>query len=160
MRLMSGENDPLAKRAAAEAELAATKARVDAIRAKIVDPESHPADLGRLIASEIATVAMNMRSADPHIVKAFAAQVKALRTLSKQLMTPEVWSKKDIVNFDGEKFKFVLSKIEALFVDAMEEGGMPEDQRTSVMKHYRDLVAVEEPRIRRETKELGSKKRT
>jgi len=153
-----------AKRAAAEAELAATRARFDALCAGIGDPKSDPAELSRLIASEIAGVTKNLLSRrftaeDAYLLRGFAEQVKALRELGKQLVDTEVWSRKEILNFDGEKFQFVLQEIVALFVAAMKEAGVLEDLRVSIMKHYKDLMAMNEPRVRRETEKLGNKKR-
>lgn len=162
IRLIRGENDPQAKMAA---ELAATRARFDAICARIADPEFNPAELSRLIACEIAMLTKDMLSRrftaeDGYILRGFAEQMKALRELGKQLMDAEVWSKKeDILSFNGEEFKFAMGKFVNLFVEAMKEAGVPQDLRFSVMKHHRDLMAASEPVIRRETEKLGSKKR-
>jgi hypothetical protein len=144
--------------------LLATKARFNAICARIEDPEAHPAELCRLIAFEIAMVTKSMLSRrftteDGYIMRGYVKQVKALRELGKQLLQAEVWRRKeDIIAFDGEKFQFVLGRIVDLFVKAMKEAGVPVDLRASVMRHYRDLMVENEPLIRRETKKLGTNK--
>ncbi len=164
IRLAPSENDPQAKRAAAEAELAATRARFEALCAGIGDPKFDLAELSRLIASEIAGVTNNLllrrfTAEDAYILRGFAEQVKALRELGKQLVDTEVWSKKEILNFDGEQFLFALWEIVKLFVVAMKEAGVSEDLRPSIMRHYRDLMAMNEPRILREAEKLGNRKR-
>ena len=47
---------------------------------------------------------------------------------------------KDVLNFDGPKFIFVLGRIVALFSKAMKEAGLPEETRNNVMRQYRDLI--------------------
>jgi hypothetical protein len=144
--------------------LVATNVRFDAICARLDDPASEPAETARLITLEIARATEIMLSRrftveDGYIIKGYAQQVKALRELGKQLLQEEVWRRKqDILDFDGEKFKFVLGKIIELFVEAMKQAAVPDDHRDSVMKHYRDLMTMNEPLIRRETKNLGANK--
>jgi hypothetical protein len=136
----------------------------EAIWARLEDPESEPAETSRLITLEIARATKSMLSRrftveDGYIIKGYAQQVKALRELDQQLLQAEVWRRKqDILNFEGERFKFVLGKVVDLFVQAMKEAGVPDDLRPSVMMNYRDLMAVNEPLIRRETENLGANK--
>ena len=145
-------------------QLAAMNTGIDAICARLEDPMSQPAEISRLITLEIARVTKSMLSRrftveDGYIIKGYAQQVKALRELDKQLLQAEVWrGKHDMLDFDGERFKFVLGKIVDLFVQAMKEAGVPDDLRPSVMMNYRDLMAVNEPLIRRETENLGANK--
>ena len=137
--------------------------RLENVCELISDPEADPAEISRLITAELAVVTKEMASArneptssETWKSKTYSEVVKALRELGKQLMDTEVLSKKDILNFDGLKFQFALSRIVELFVKSMKEAGMPEDQRTNVMKHYRDLMAIAEPNIRRETLKIDS----
>jgi hypothetical protein len=140
--------------------------KLSQIREKISDPEFDPAEISRWIALEIAVVAENMMATnnanfttlDNTRLKIYSESIKALRELGKQLNDTEVLNKKDVLNFDGRKFEFVLGAIIDLFKQAMKEAGMTEDQRTSVMKHYRDLMSTNEVTIRRDTQKLDSKK--
>lgn len=163
-RVMQDESSPKAKMAVPEAELASSKTRLDLIRAKIADRDFPLADVLRLIGAEIAMVVQDMVSQrvtadNTNIVRGLAQQVKALRALSKQLMdVDKLTEKEDILNFDGKKFHFAMGKLMDLFVKAMQEAGVPQDLRISVVKHYRDLLAQSEPAIRRETQKLGTKK--
>ena len=91
-------------------------------------------------------------------LRAYSEQVKALRELGKQLNDADVLSKKDVLNFEGAKFAFVLETIVNMFVSAMKEAGTPEDLRTSIMKHYRDTMTLNEAKIRRDTMTIESKK--
>jgi hypothetical protein len=139
-----------------------TNSGFEAICARLEDPESDPAEISRLITLEIARATKIMLSRrftveDGYISKGYAQQVKALRELDKQLLQAEVWRRKrDILNFDGESFKFVLGEIVELFVEAMKQAAAPVDLRTSVMRNYRDIMAEKEPLIRRQTKNLGA----
>lgn len=138
--------------------------RINGIREKISDPNSDPADISRAIAVEIAVVAGNMVAVDGGMMsapqlKAFTEQVRALRELGKQLTDADVLSKKDVLNFDGPKFAFVLEIIVNMFSKAMKDAGLPEDMRTSVMKHYRDEMQMSEARIRKDTQAVGEGKR-
>ena len=135
--------------------------RLESICEMVMNPEADPAEISRLLTAELATVTKEMAlkrnlQSESYKDKSYDGLVKALRELGKQLMDTEVLSKKDILNFDGEKFKFAMSRFVELFVKAMKEAGVLEDTRTNVMKHYRDLMAVAEPTIRRETLKIDS----
>ena len=139
----------------------ARNAGFEDICARLENPASQPAEISRLITVEIARLTKRMLSLrstveDAYITKGYSQQVKALRELHKQLLQAEVWRRKqDILDFDGEKCKFVLGKVVDLFVKAMKESAVPDDLRAIVMKNYRDLMAVNEPLIRSETESLG-----
>ena len=147
----------------AERDRRVRRERIETIREKITDPNSDPADISRMIAVEIAVIAGNMAQESGGIMhtsqlRAYSEQVKALRELGKQLTDADVLSKKDVLSFDGPKFAFVLETIVNMFVKAMKEAGVPEDLRTSVMKHYRDDMTMNEAKIRRETQSLEVKR--
>lgn len=140
--------------------------RIDTIRDRISDSNYDPAEVSRLIAVEIAHVASKLTSTDlgsgpmaTMQLKAFTEQVRALRELGKQLSDADVLSKKDVLNFDGPKFQYVLEIIVNTFVHAMKEAGTPEDMRTSIMKHFRDRMQMSENTIRKETAKIDSNKR-
>jgi hypothetical protein len=137
--------------------------KLDLIAEKIEDPNFDPAEISRWIAIEIASVAREMvgQQYDPTEqwkLKAFSEQIKALRELGKQLNDTDLLNKKDILNFDGAKFQFVISEFVELFLESMREAGIEEDMRKSVMKHYRDILAQAEARIRRDTAKIEGKR--
>jgi len=136
--------------------------RLDAIYTLIQDTEADPTEISRLISAELTCITKEMAEQRRDYLKAYQQKaysdlIKALREMGKQLMDTEVLNKKDILRFDGEKFKFALGQIVALFDKALREAGVLEDQRTSIMKHYRDLMTLAEPQIRRETDKIGGK---
>lgn len=139
------------------------KERLENIRGRITDMNYDPAEASRLIAIEIARVAEDLSDCigngvvDNIRLKVYEQQLRALRELGKQLTDADTLSKKDILNFDGRKFQFVARVWVDNFVKAMKEAGVPEDLRSSIMKHYRDEMQVSEPRIRKDTLALGSK---
>lgn len=85
------------------------------------------------------------------MVKPLAEQVKALRELSKTLVEAEALSKRDILNFDGPKFQFVLGELVKLYKKSLIQASMTESQANDVLKLFRDLLAVYEPVLRKET---------
>jgi hypothetical protein len=160
---MKEDGSVIVHESSAERERRMRWERIDGIRGKISDPNSDPADISRAIAVEIAVVAGNMVAIDGAMMsapqlKAFSEQVRALRELGKQLSDADVLSKKDVLNFDGPKFQYVLEIIVNTFVQAMKEAGTPEDMRTSIMKHYRDRMQMNENQIRKETARIDSNK--
>jgi hypothetical protein len=138
--------------------------RLEVIRERISDVNYDPAEASRLIAVEIASVAEDLNDClgggplDSLRLKVYDQQLKALRELGKQLTDADFLSKKDVLNFDGPKFQFVLETIVDNFKVAMKEAGVPEDLRTSIMKHYRDRMQTSEVTIRKETARIDSSK--
>jgi hypothetical protein len=140
------------------------KERLENIRERITDTNYDPAEASRLIAIEIARVAEDLSDCwgdgpvDSIRLKVYEQQLRSLRELGKQLTDADLLSKKDVLNFDGPKFQFVLGVIVDSFVQAMKEAGVPEDMRTSIMKHYRDRMQTNENTIRKETARIDSNK--
>jgi hypothetical protein len=133
------------------------------IRESITNPNYDPAEASRLIAVEIARVTEDLSDCatdgfDSVKLKVYEQQLKALRELGKQLTDADLLSKKDILNFDGPKFQYVLGVIVDGFTKAMKEAGVLEDLRTSIMKHYRDHMQMIENTIRKETARIDSNK--
>ena len=138
--------------------------KMDEILEKINDPNFSVSEVSRLIAVEMATVSRQMARIDydPAMqwkFKAYNEQVKALQVLGKQLGDADILSRKDIINFDGPKFQFVLSQIVDLVKSAIHEAGTEPTQGTSIMKHFRDLISANEQRIRHETERIDSGKK-
>ena len=135
--------------------------KVDLICDKITDPNYDPAEVSLMIAAEIAHVAREMthQGSDPSEawrLKGHSEQIKAFLALGKQLNDADVLSKKDVLNFDGPKFAFALDAIVTLFTKALKEAGVEESQRTSIMKHYKDLMQTHEKQIRQDTAKIDS----
>lgn len=127
---------------------------------KIDDPNFSVSEISRLIAKEIAAVTLDMHLShnlgqDPVKLKTFTELVKALRELGRQLEQAEVLSKKDILNFDGVKFQTAVREINECFKKAMKKAGVSDHLVNSTLSHYRDIVAEDEPRIRKLVEEIG-----
>ena len=141
------------------------KHKLDEILDKINDPQSDPAEISRLIAVDIAEVAKEMadNTKDPAmqwLQKAYEIQIKALRELGKQLSEAEILSHKDVLNWDGAKFQFVLIELMKLYKQALRDAGVEDSLAQNVLKHYRDLLGKNDVRIRRDMdKQVGSNTR-
>jgi len=139
------------------------KERLENIRERITDTNYDPAEASRLIAIEMVRVAEDLSGCmgdgpvDTLRLKVYEQQLKALRELGRQLTDADTLSKKDILNFDGKKFEFVAKIWSDTFVKAMTEAGVSVDMRSSVMKHYRDEMQMNEEKIRKETARVGEK---
>jgi hypothetical protein len=140
------------------------KERLESIRECITDTNYDPSAASRLIAIEIARVAEDLGDCmgdgpmDTIKLKIYEQQLKALRELGKQLTDADTLSKKDVLNFDGPKFQYVLGIIVDNFLQSLKEAGVPEDLRASIMKHYRDRMQMSEQIIRKETARIDSNK--
>ncbi len=138
-------------------------ANLDLIYEMLKNPESDPAEISRLITQEIHKVTRDlvaMRN-DPSMndtwkLKTYTEAYKALKELRQSVMDTEMLSKKDMLNFDGEKLRTYTTKLHSWFTEAMKAAGMMEDLRNSVMKHYRDIAIAGEPALRREIQQLES----
>lgn len=143
-----------------------TNEGLEAICVKLEDPEFPLDEICRRITLEIArlTVSMNarrLRQPDSYLMKRDDQLLRALRELSQQTQQAEQLRKKqDVLNFDGEKFKFVLKRIVEIFVQSMKAAGAPENLRWNIMNQYRDNMAVGEQQIRREAAKLGAIKKS
>jgi hypothetical protein len=157
--LTQGQNDNK-EEAGAEGFEAAPQARLEFLCTKLADPKFQAAEPMRIITVEIATVVGSMRAQgftaeELHIMSCLSERVKVLRALSKQLIDADFLRKReDVVNFDAPACQYALDKVVELLVKAMKEAGVEESLRHCVMLHYRDLMAIDEPLIRREMKAL------
>jgi hypothetical protein len=157
--LTQGQNDNK-EEAGAEGVRAASQARLELVCTKLADPKFEAAELMRVITVEIASVVGSMLSLgftaeELLIMSCLSERVKVLRALSKQLIDAALLRKKeDVVNFEGQAFQYVLDKVVELFVKAMKEARVEESLCHCVMLHYRDLMDINEPLIRRETRAL------
>jgi prephenate dehydrogenase len=136
------------------------ESRLPLILETIADPNSPVAEIMRLICEELVLVIQEMvayehdKSAAPKL----KVQVAALCALLKLVQKADASSKKDVLNFDGPKFQFVLGRLIKLFKEATEKalGKGYETSAQSILKHFRDLVAVNEELLRGETERIGA----
>jgi hypothetical protein len=109
--------------------------------------------INRLIAREIAiTLTDDSLRFNP---KTTADKVKALRELTKTLQEGDQITKKDFLNFDGPKFKFVLGELVMLFRNSMKTGGLPEDVSNHVLRIFRDQLQGRAADLRKETDRIN-----
>ena len=134
----------------------ASAERIQDILVMIEDPDQSLSEINKRIAMEIAHISADIAKSAvdvsrAYMVKPLAEQVKALRELSKTLVEAEALSKRDILNFDGPKFQFVLGELVKLYKKSLIQASMTESQANDVLKLFRDLLAVYEPVLRKET---------
>lgn len=137
-------------------------ARMSLMLQLIDDPDKPVSEIQRIIAAEIASVTGSiscMQESKGYQLKFMTEQIKALRELSKTLTEADVLSKKDILNFDGPKFQFVFNEIVAYFRKALKETGLPEDQINTVLRNFKDIMALKEPELRKNTDRFEGQKR-
>jgi len=121
----------------------------------LVQNEDMPVDVvTRAIAVEIARVSgeiAEIRNDQTLIfkLKPLSEQVKTLRELARTLIEGEERSQKDVLNFDGPKFQYVLFTVVDLFRQTLEEVGVDETTRATIMRMYRDKMSTTEADIRR-----------
>jgi hypothetical protein len=136
--------------------------RIQGILEMIEDPEMALSEINKKIAVEIAHISADMAVAAVDTLKVFkvralSEQVKALRELAKTLTEAEQLSKRDILNFDGPKFQFVLGELVKLFKKALNQANLTEGQSNDILRLFRDLLALYEPVLRKETDRINSK---
>lgn len=160
---IEGKGDSERERAT-EMEPKSSRERFDVIVAKMAGTDFDPAEVSKLIATQIGLLTKEIMSCsfaaeDAHIVKGLETQVKALRQLSAQLEDVDKWRvKEDVLNLNGEKFRYVLKRITGLFREAMKKGGLDDGTIKSIWLTFTDLLTEHDSDIRREVEKIGSKK--
>lgn len=136
---------------------------IDRIIDMMEDPDTHIADISRLIALEIANVVKLMSSKvnpkggmrdDIILMKDLNDHVKALLALQKTLTESDSLSRKDTLNLDGPKFKYVFQAIMGLFGLALKDAGIDEQHRANVMLQFGDLIKSHDETFRRELNKI------
>jgi hypothetical protein len=135
------------------------------LKEKMNDASYPVHELSRLISLEIVSIAQEMSECenDPSLqfkMKGYNDQIKGLRELAKSISETDILSKRDILNFDGEKFKFVFTEIVNAFKKAVKEAGAGDSLQNNIMKHFADIMRMKETDLRRDTAkiELGGNK--
>jgi hypothetical protein len=137
---------------------------------KINDPNYPLAEVNRLIAIEIAGVAqemgilcrqaiLNNNYAETFVQKSYDQQIKALQALEKSLTNTDLQRHRDLLNFDGPKYQYAFG-VNIGWVKLACQQALGRDNETmvqSIMKHYRDIVAMSEAELRRDVERIDSK---
>jgi hypothetical protein len=135
--------------------------KLDAINAKLADPQPQPFEVCRLIVSVMVRVVRKIRSLsasaeDQALLSGMAKRVKVLRLLVRQVVDEQRLRKQDdVLDWEGEKFRSVLRNLKNLFEQAMTASGVDEFQRPMVWRNLRDLLNMNEERTRRDVAKLG-----
>lgn len=117
-----------------------------------------------LIAIEIAQIIEDIGSCDLESdsffrMSRYAMQIEALRTLARILRQTDRLAKQEILNMDGPKFELVFDKIIVyLFKITDEAFSHNYTIGQSVKKHYLDILAMNEPNLRRQILKVGTQK--
>lgn len=133
---------------------------IERIYTMIADPDTPLADTMRYIALEMALVMKKMTGERDPLERGMVSmrdlndQIKAYRELQKTLTESDALSKRDILNMDGPKFKFVFKALIRLFQDAMKEARVDEDLAENVMMQFGDKLKTNDESLRRELNKI------
>ena len=131
------------------------ESQMDRIIALIDNPEyTDIEEINRLISREIAISLSSEPNTGVFNGRALADKVKALRELARTVQEGDNISKKDFLNFDGPKFRYVLGELVLLFRGSMKSGGLPEDVSNHVLRVFRDQLQGRAPDLRKETERI------
>lgn len=135
---------------------------------KINDPNYPLEEVNRYIAIEIAFVTQEMGTlrhrvkggnfSETFLQKSYEQQVKALQALEKSLTSTDILRHRDLLNFDGPKFQYVFGELVNIFKLSCQDA-LGKDNETmvqSIMKHYRDHLAMRESDLRKESEKIDS----
>jgi hypothetical protein len=134
---------------------------IETIATMIADREVPVADISRLIALEIVGLMRKMAPKDPAergIIsqRDLNDQVKAYRELQRTLTESEALAKKDVLNIDGDKFKFVYGEILKYFQLALKGGGIDDELAKNILMQFRDIVSNNEAGLRIDINKIGT----
>lgn len=126
----------------------------------IADPEASLPDIMRLIALEMAEVMRKMTTEDPLLrglsMRDLNDQIKAYRELQKTLTESDSLSKKDTLNLDGPKFRFIFMELIRLFKQSLHGAGIESELTQNIMLQFGDLVKANDESLRRELNKIES----
>jgi hypothetical protein len=136
---------------------------------KIHDPNFPLAEVNRLIAIEIAFIAQEMarlrgevkhgNHSETFLQKSYEANIKALAQLEKSLTSTDILAHRDILNMDGPKFQWLFGQVVDSFKKACQDalGRDGETMVQSIMKHWRDELAMRESDWRSGVEKINAK---
>jgi hypothetical protein len=138
--------------------------KLDEILDMINNPEVPPGPIKRLIAAEIATVNRLMIKYGNDVsiiegmkIKALSEQVKGLRELGKEVLEADTINRKDILTWEGKKFRYAIDEYREGAKEAMREAKLDESTINSILTHWRDIMAQKELDIRRALDNMDKK---
>jgi hypothetical protein len=134
---------------------------IELITEMISDPDSALPDIMRLIALEMAKLMKKMTIDDPLSRGAVSQrdlndQVKAFAQLQKTLTDSDSLSRKDTLNLDGPKFKFVFVELVRYFQDSLKGAGVEPAQTQNIMLQFGDTVRANYESMQRELNKIES----
>jgi hypothetical protein len=130
---------------------------LELIRTKLEDPAFDAHELMRLVTYVMATLVKRMHRLgctveEVYIRRHLAKCIEPLRALERSIIeTDKLRKRADVIDWDGEAIKKVGKTMAGWFRDALTQAGLTDFQRGIVMRYYRDLAAMNEPQLRRET---------
>jgi hypothetical protein len=129
--------------------------RFETIARMVADRNEPVYVIARKIATEMAATIKEMTTPVGRFQRRlpqvhFNNQMKALRELRMTLVEGEALSKRDLLNLDGPKFKFVLETTIRLFDQALLDAGMEDSVAQNVMRQFRDLMSANDRTLRSE----------
>lgn len=137
----------------------ASAKRVQRIYDMIAAEDTPIADVLRQIALEMADVMRKMTADDPLergtvSLRDLNEQMKSWQVLQKTLTESDEMSRRDTLNLDGPKFRFIFLKLIGFFEKALKDGGVTEDQTRNIMLQFGDMVKSNDDAIRRELSKI------
>lgn len=129
----------------------------------VEDPNTPVTHINRLIAVEIAATIKDISDSSKNplanlAVKSKESQVKALRELSKTLQETDVLSRKDILNFDGPKFQYVMAEFISMLKKSIVAAGYSEESANEILRIFKDTMSTREADLRREVDKIENNK--
>ena len=142
------------------------ESKLDHILDLINDPETPPGPIKRLIAAEIASVNRLMIKYGNDVsileglkIKALSEQVKALRELGKEVQEADIINRKDLLNWEGKKFRYAIDEYREGAKEAMREAKLDDSTINSILNHWRDIMSSREQDIRRAIDKMDTEKK-
>jgi hypothetical protein len=118
-------------------------------------PRLSAAEVSRLIAIEIVLIIQEMRTCEGDDdaaalkLKNFIGQIRALRAVAEVAKVADVWSKRDVVLFDGPGFNFVLGEIASYCEEAASTALRGDNTAVnSIMRELHDIIGVRRTELR------------
>lgn len=145
---------------AASAEKVPSQATgIDRVIELIGDSDVSLPEIMDLIGLEIAKLIKKMTVEDPLMRGATSQrdlndQIKAFAQLQKTLTDSDSLSKKDTLNLDGPKFKYVFMELLRFFKQSLKDAGVADELQQNIMLQFGDLVRANYEPLQRELNKI------
>jgi len=130
------------------------ESKLGEILAKMKDPDVPAAEVTRLIAVELALIIQDMQNCESGAAGALRlrscmGQVRALGAMVEAAKDDDSWANRDVLDFDGPRFQYVLGELVEGFENAAQQalGGNTTTVK-SIMTHFRDILANHDDELR------------